>query len=208
MGADLQHIFPYVLFPLASLLTCISLVFLIAGSRDVREDFRLLAVSCIALLLWGVAEVSSHILPYPRIVAWLSYLLPVSFIILPMMIHLTHLVLGIQRRAPLVWIAYVLVSLTIGITWLGKETFPQVNLIAALLAFTGAAYSIFCFMHARKHEKETPRIIPRLCVASGHTPDPSVPGDRFPRRSSLSLVKPLLRARHSDLNRPGNGFGS
>jgi len=168
-GADLQYIFPYVLFPLASMLATLSFILLFAGYQDVREEFRLFAVSCVALLLWSFAEVSPHILPYPSIVERFSYLLPVSFIIVPLMIQLTHTVLDIRRRSVLVWAAYALASLTIGIAWLGEETFPRGNLLAALPAFSAAIYSAVCFLHARKSGEKILSILPRVLVASGIT---------------------------------------
>lgn len=167
MGADLQHLFPYILFPSATLLACVSLVFLIAGSREVKEEFRLLAVTCIALILWSLAEVCSYVLPYPQIAASFSCLQPVSFIILPLMIHLTHIVLGTKKRGALVWIAYALAPLIIGIAWLGRGTFPQINSVTSFLAFASAAYCIVCFLLSGKQEEKTLRIVLKVCIASG-----------------------------------------
>ena len=112
MTEGLQHLFPHLLPPLASLLISASLIFLAARFADVKREFRLLAVCCVAVFLGNLSHLCLALFPGSWTAAFMfETARPVSLLILPVVIHIVHGYLDIRGREAVHWIAYALAFL-------------------------------------------------------------------------------------------------
>ncbi|HQJ07597.1 MAG TPA: GGDEF domain-containing protein [Deltaproteobacteria bacterium] len=161
------HIFPYVLSPLATLLTCFSLIFIITKSPEVSKEFRILAFTCISVSLWSLAYISPHFMASSGPVSGISLLEPFSLLILPFTLHLTHTVLANRRRTVFVWAAYALAVSMMGASWFGIADDSQVKVFGAVLAFSALAYNLSCFTDMKKLPSGGGSLVPGYLLASG-----------------------------------------
>ena len=178
MTEGLQHLFPHLLPPLASLLISASLIFLAARFADVKREFRLLAVCCVAVFLGNLSHLCLALFPGSWTEAFMfETARPVSLLILPVVIHIVHGYLDIRGREAVHWIAYALAFLMIGVLWAGGSLASRVGLWALVPGAAVSAYVLFCFFPPAAHDKADREDGPvRWIMASGAFLFPLLPG--------------------------------
>jgi hypothetical protein len=194
MVADLRSVFTYTVFPLANLLTCITLVFLITRAGEVRKELRLLAFACMVILVWTLADLLAHVFPHPGFLSVLSGVLPLSLIIIPIMVQVTHAFNGLERR-PLTLSAYALSFLSAGLMWPGMVSAVPGGVICAAAILAVVVYNMSCYRLFSRQSQEA--ILPSWLTAAGTTLPmlllavDLVPGISFPALS-LTFIPLIL----------------
>lgn len=191
------HVFPHVLSPLASLLTCFSLIFIIARSSEIKREFRILAYCCILISLWNLAYLGSHFMVSAGSPPDISLLEPFSLLIPPVMLHLTYAFEVKRGRIVFLWAAYVLASLMAGVSWSGIADDSQVKILNTVFASLVLVYNLSCYMSLEGSLSAGGSLVSRCLLASGTTislllfaVNPFVKG--FPAPLSFSFIPLML----------------
>jgi diguanylate cyclase (GGDEF)-like protein len=124
-------------------LTCFSLVFLIARTAEFRKEFRLLAAASIAVTLWSISDISAYILPSPEIAGMLSHVSPCIYFIIPVMFQLGLSLPGTGKSRVALWGAYLLAGVATLAAWTGY--LPLADLFGSALSLAGAGCIIAWF---------------------------------------------------------------
>lgn len=158
MDQALRQVFPYLLFPLANVLTCSSLVYLMGRTGETRKGFRLLAAAAFAVILWSLGELSSSVFPDPDVLRVLSFASSFIFFLLPLMLHLACAFRGQGGPGVVVRAAYVFAGVLTAVSWVVHH--PSVDLMNSAAALAGAGYLIMSSRSA----------VPRAVGESAWTP--------------------------------------
>lgn len=155
-----HDIFPYILPSITGLLTCISLAVLIVHARDRGLRIRVFGIICLFIALWSLLSISADLFDrqslLPRIIRFLH---PVSLMLIPLTIHLTHHVAQTSSRPWFIPLLYSLTSFVIVALGMGEQGMFHMRSIAPVLVLAGIAYNLKCFVsHLRSMVDKTRRI--------------------------------------------------
>lgn len=140
MDQALRQVFPSLLFPLANVLTCFSLVYLTGRAGESRKEFRLLAAAAFVIVLWSLGDLGSSMLPDSGVPRVLSFASSFIFFLLPLMLHLSRAFRGPGAPRIVVWAAYAFAAIVCVASWVVRH--PAVDLLNSAAALAGAGYLI------------------------------------------------------------------